>query len=72
MITVRRITANVLGTACIFPAGRVKFLWHEKFLEAGLRQIRLIAAATLRQAEQQIESCEHCHDEMPKFRSTGF
>ena len=36
-----------------------------EFLDAGLRQIRLIAvaAATLRQAEQQIESCEHCHDE---------
>ena len=35
------------------------------FLDARLRQIRLtaIAAATLRQAEEEIESCEYCHEE---------
>jgi hypothetical protein len=31
-----------------------------------------VDSSIVKKAEQQIESCEHCHSKMPKFRSTGF
>jgi hypothetical protein len=46
-----------------FQQGGFSFLWRESSSTQDSGQVRLIAvaAATLRQAEQQIESCEHCH-----------